>query len=106
MTGWIQEVLTRYGQAVVLETAEGKISAQALLQPVTERREQADGAVTEIGRADGRLWRYLGREKVEPGDTLEWDGMAFQVRSSRPYYIGEALSHWWASLERKWEAAE
>lgn len=106
MTGWVREVLARYGQTAVLETAEGRICTRAFLQPVMERREQADGTVTEIGRADGRLWRYLGREKVEPGDALEWNGMAFQVRSSRPFYIGGALSHWWASLERKWEAAE
>jgi hypothetical protein len=32
--------------------------------------------------------------------------MEFRVRSSRPYYIGEQLVYWWASLEQAREAAE
>lgn len=106
MTAWIQEILERYGQTVTLETAEGERSTRAFMQPVRERREEVPGTVTEIGWVDGRLWLYLGREEIRPGETVRWNGTAFQVRSSRPYYIGGILSHWWASLERRWEAAE
>lgn len=106
MTAWVEEILGRYGQAVTLETAEGETETRAFLQPVQERRETVPAAVTEIGWVDGRLWLYLGRTKVDPGDTVRWNGMAFQVRSSRPYYAGGALSHWWASLERRREATE
>lgn len=106
MTAWIREILERYGQRAALETAEGTRDVRAFLQPVQERRERVPGTVTEIGWVDGRLWLYLGREKVRPGDTVRWNGVKLQVRSSRPYYIGETLSHWQATLERKWEAAE
>ena len=39
------------------------------------------------------------------GDTLTWKDVTFRVRSCRPYYIGEALSHYWAALEKEREAA-
>lgn len=106
MTSWVQEALERYGQEAVLETAEGETAVKAFLQPVRERRETVPGTATEIGWVDGRLWLYLGREKIGAGDIVRWNGMEFQARSSRPYYIGGTLSHWWASLERRWEAAE
>ena len=89
MTAWTEEILSRHGQTVTLETKEGRRTVQAFLQPVRER-----------------LWLYLGREEIGPGDAVEWNGMALQVRSSRPCYIGGTLSHWRASLERRWEAAE
>lgn len=106
MRAWVQEILERYGQTVTLETAEGETEARAFLQPVQERREEVPGTVTEIGWVDGRLWLYLGRQEVRPGETVRWNGTAFQVRSSRPHYTGGALSHWWAALEQRWEAAE
>ena len=106
MTAWVREILERYGQTVTLETAEGETGARAFLQPVQERQEQLPTAATELGWVDGRLWLYLGQEPLAPGDTVHWNGMALRVRSSRPYYIGDALNHWWASLERRWEAAE
>lgn len=106
MTAWVREILERYGQAVTLETAEGRQDIRAFLQPVQERQEQLPTAATELGWVDGRLWLYLGQEPVSPGDTVHWNGMALQVRSSRPHYIGGTLSHWWASLERRWEAVE
>ena len=106
MTAWTEAILSRHGQTVTLETKEGRHTVQAFLQPVRERREEIPGTVTEIGWTDGRLWLYLGREEIGPGDAVEWNGMALQVRSSRPCYIGGTLSHWRASLERRWEAAE
>ena len=50
--------------------------------------------------------RAFFREKIGPGDTVRWKDLAFQVRSSRPYYIGQTRSHWWAVLERRWETVE
>lgn len=104
MTEWIREVLARYGQEAVIRTAEGDVPVRAFLQPVTERREQVPGAVTGIGWIDERLWLYLGQAEVAEGDTVLWNGVPFRVRSSRPYYIGETLTHWWAALEREKEA--
>ena len=54
---------------------------------------------------DGRLWLYLGQAALETGDRVHWEDRAFRVRSSRPYYIGETLVYWWASLEAAKEAA-
>lgn len=106
MTDWVRSVLARYGQDVTVETAEDAVSARAFLQPLTERREQVPGTMTDLGWNDDRLWLYLGQAAVSEGDTVTDGRMRFQVRSSRAYYIGEELTHWWASLEREKEAAE
>ena len=71
-----------------------------------ERGEAEVTAMTELGSLDGRLWQYLGRRAVAPGDVLRWEGLRFRVRSSRPWYLGSALAYWWASLERAKEAVE
>ena len=106
MTAWVRSVLAQYGQNVTVETAEGAVSARASLQPLTERQEQVAGTMTDLGWNDDRLWLYLGQTAVSEGDTVTDGKMRFRVRSSRPYYIGEELTHWWASLEREKEAAE
>lgn len=106
MRNWVQEILDRYGQTAALETAEGTRDIRAFLQPLHEREEQLPTAATELGWVDGRLWLYLGRDLVSPGDTVLWNGTALHVRSSRPHYICGVLIYCWASLERRWEAAE
>ena len=73
---------------------------------MTERDERARSDVTSIGWVDGRLWLYLGQTALEEGEALAWEATRFQVRSCRPYYIGNALSHYWAALEQEREAAE
>lgn len=37
---------------------------------------------------------------------MAWEATRFRVRSCRPYYIGNALSHYWAALEQELEAVE
>ena len=106
MTDWIREILNRYGQVVTIRAKDGDVTAYALIQPVTERREQESDVVSELGALDGRLWLYLGQKAVESGDRICWNGMEFRVRSGRPYYMGETVLYWWASLERAKEAAE
>ena len=106
MTDWIREILNRYGQVVTIRAKDGDVAARAMIQPVTERQEQEAGAVSELGALDGRLWLYLGRSAVDPEHRILWNGMEFRVRSSRPYYVGETMLYWWASLERAKEAAE
>ena len=106
MTDWIREILNRYGQVVTIRAKDGDVTACALIQPVTERREQESDVVSELGALDGRLWLYLGRSAVDPEHRILWNGMEFLVRSSRPYYAGETMLYWWASLEQAREAAE
>ena len=93
MTDWVRQVLERYGQDVTVDT-------------MTERDERARSDVTSIGWVDGRLWLYLGQTALEEGEALAWEATRFRVRSCRPYYIGNALSHYWAALEQEREAAE
>ena len=97
MTDWVRQVLERYGQDVTVDTADGERTVRAFLQPMTERDERARSDVTSIGWVDGRL---------EEGEALAWEATRFRVRSCRPYYIGNALSHYWAALEQEREAAE
>lgn len=105
MTGDIREIMDRYGQRVTLRRGDGETETRAFLQPVTERREQEAGEPTALGTVDERLWLYLGRETVDAGDRVLWNGMELRVRSSRPCYAGETLLYWRASLERAKEEA-
>lgn len=106
MTGWVEEILRRFGQRAVLRRANGEEEATAFLQPVTERDEAVPETMTALGWVDGRLWLYLGRTPVRTGDIVAWNDMEFRVRSGRPHYVGGELSHWRAVLERKREDAE
>ena len=106
MTDWIQEILTRHGQMVTIRMADGDAATRAFIQPVTERQELMPDEMTGLGSVDGRRWLYLGRSAVDVTNRILWNGMEFRVRSSRPYYVGETLLYWWASLERAKEAAE
>lgn len=106
MTDWVRQVLDRYGQEVTVESGMETRAIRAFLQPMTEQGEEARGDPTPLGWTDGRLWLYLGQTALEAEDTLAWNGMTFRVRSCRPYCIGQELSHYWAALERKREAAE
>ena len=106
MNEWLQEVLDRYGQDVVIQTADSTVSVHAFLQPVAERKEHVPGMMTELGWNDERLWLYLGEEALETDDRVMWDTMTFRVRSCRPYYLGNKVTHYWATLERAKEEAE
>lgn len=105
MTDWVRQVLDRYGQEVTLHHDQAERTIRAFLQPVTEKGEQVPDTATALGWIDGRQWLYLGQEPLEPGDVLVWKELGFRVRSCRPYYIGTELSHYWAALEKKREAA-
>ena len=105
MTNWVRQVLERYGQEVTVRTGGEAETTRAFVQPAAEQGEEAPADPTPLGWTDGRLWLYLGQAAVEEGDTISWNGLNFRVRSCRPYYIGEALSHYWAALEKEREAA-
>ena len=103
MTGQVEAILERWGQTAELCRVGRRQTVRAFIQPVRERDEVCPEAETPLGRLDGRLWLYLGRAAAETGDTVVWNGTAFRVRSGRPLYIGGALSHWRAVLERERE---
>lgn len=104
MTHWVDDILRRYGQELVVERRDGTgETVRAFLQPVRERGEGGPEP-SPIGGLDGRLWLYLGKAPLRTGDRVAWEGRRFCVRSGRPHYIGDRLSHWRAVLERAREA--
>ena len=104
MTHWVDDILRRYGQELVVERRDGtEETVRAFLQPVRERGEGGPEP-SPIGGLDGRLWLYLGKAPLRTGDRVAWEGRRFRVRSGRPHYIGDRLSHWQAVLERAREA--
>lgn len=94
-------ILERYGQRVTLRGQ----TVRAFIQPDPSRGETVPDERTALGWTDHRLWRYIGQEQVEPGETLEWEGLLFRVRSSRGWYLGRRVHHWQAALEPEREAA-
>ena len=101
----LERILREYGQSVTLKNGEGERMIRAFLQPEKSREEQLPGEQTPIGGVDHRRWSYIGLEAVAAGDVIELDGTAYRVRSSRACRLGNAVHHWWASLEREREAA-
>ena len=100
MTRGVEDLLRRYGPEAEVVRREGETErVRAFLQPIRER-DEAVPETAAIGWLDGRLWLYLGRAAVKSGDTVLWNGRRFRVRSGRPHYIGQALCHWRAVLER------
>lgn len=106
MEDYIRMLLERYGETVTLQTAAGLRPARAFLQPLAQQGEAEPFSMTALGSVDDRLWRYLGQESLQSGDSVQWQGMNFSVRSSEPVYVQGRLTHWWAMLERARKAAE
>ena len=100
----VDRALERYGQTVTVASGGGEKTVRAVVQPVTEKGETLPEVVTPLGGLDGRLWLYLGREAVETGDHVTWEGRRFRVRSGRPWPLGREIVCWWAALERTKEA--
>ena len=106
MRSMLEKVLRRYGQTVVLCREGGEETIVAFMQPAAENQEKVPSTVTSIGWLDRRRWLYLGQAELHGGDRVNWENKTLRVRSSRPYYIGDQLTHWWAMLEEAREAAQ
>ena len=101
----MQELLRRYGQSATLKNPAGEKTILVFLQPEKARTETVPGEQTPIGWVDERLWSYIGLAAVEPGDIIRQGDTAYRVRSSRAYWLGDQVHHWWALLETEREAA-
>ena len=101
----MERILERYGQSVTLKNKDGEQKIRAFLQPEKAREEGVPGTITPIGWVDDRLWSYIGLAAVEPGDIIRQGNTAYRVRSSRAYWLGDQVHHWWALLETEREAA-
>ena len=109
MTGWVRQILERYGQKVTVQTGETTVDVRAFLQPVPERseraREEATHTQADIHELDTGYLAACRESALQAAQALGWNGWTFRVRSCRPYYVGDRLSHYWAVLEREREAA-
>ena len=76
------------------------------MQPLEEKKEASPYGMTPLGSVDDRLWLYLGREEIAAGDVVVQKQNRFLVRSSRPYYLGEEVNHWWGVLCAEKEMAD
>lgn len=101
----MERILEWYGQSVTLKNTDGEQEIRAFLQPEKARTETVPGEQTPIGWVDERLWSYIGLAAVEPGDIIRQGNTAYRVRSSRAYWLGDQVHHWWALLETEREAA-
>lgn len=101
----MERILERYGQSVTLKNKDGEQEIRAFLQPEKARTETVPGEQTPIGWVDERLWSYIGLAAMEPGDIIRQGNTAYRVRSSRAYWLGDQVHHWWALLETEREAA-
>ena len=105
MTGFIRRGVERFGQPVVIRSAEGEErTVRAFLQPVLERGEDRLGDFTPVGWCDRRLWRYMGLDELNEGDSLLWQSFVVRVRSCQGVFFQNGLCYWHASLEREKEA--
>lgn len=97
MTEQIDRILSQYGQQVTIERGETKKEILAFLQS-DNNEAHLESAADVLGQVDERRYRYLGREKLSPGDSLIWNKQRLQVQTVVPYYIGSELSHYQAVL--------
>ena len=102
MTGRLDRILRKYGQAV---TVNGT-AARAFFQPAREKTKTAPFTVTSLGTMDDRQWTYLGRTEVKLGDRVEFEGRAFAVRNCEGLRLGNEAICWWAVLTARRKAAE
>ena len=111
--GAFEEILRRYGQTVELHFGgnEAGMAVRAFLQPILEQgADKWKDLPTPLGRARQDRFLYLGGPSV-PLDGLEeagwiaWRGQEFTEQAAHPVYVGERLSHWWAVLRPRDEAA-
>ena len=102
---WFGRVLTRYGGTAQLLHDGQLTQVRAFIQPTLGEQELPQTA-TALGKRDRRVWLYLGQGPLAVGDTVQWQGQDFAVRSAEPIRIGDALSHWWGTLECSREAAQ
>lgn len=111
--GAFDEILRRYGQTVELhyDGDETGVAVRAFLQPILEQGAgKWKDLPTPLGRARQDRFLYLGDpsaplEALKETGWVAWRGQEFTVQAAQPVYVGQRLSHWWAVLRPRDEAA-
>lgn len=91
------DILTRFGQDVILRGAE-TVACKAMVQPFPERgAEQETASPLGLGRQD--RFRYLGPagHPLDLDTVVEWKGAQYRVEAV--HLVGEGVCpHWRAVL--------
>ncbi len=98
-------LLEKYGQTVYFcpgGTAE-KIPAKAFIQAMNEGRgEWRQKLPSPLGLVPQDRFLYLGSPEVpldgSGGGTILWQGKKLKVLAAQAVWVGDAISHWWATL--------
>lgn len=106
MSTLFERILAAYGQTVtVFHEQEDARTVRAFLQGSRDAGKAEPFAVTALGTVDDRTWIYLGTARVDPGDTVAFEGESFTVHNAQAVWVGDEISHWWAALTPQKEAA-
>ena len=99
MEGQWRQLLSQYGQRVVLCKDDGEKEVRAFFQPVRERA--AGQAPTPLGIAPAGQYLYLGpaEETLEQVRELKWADRSFRVIRRRQVPLGERDTYCWALAE-------
>lgn len=103
----LQVLMERYGQGVTLCYESGEqLSLRAFLQPILKKADNRwQVEASPLGMDNQDTYLYLG-----PADTsleelgegyLLWRDLPFEVTQVQPIYVGEQISHWWATLRQR-----
>lgn len=106
MKSMIDAAFRRYGREVTVEHGESTEVTSAFVQPITVESGGEPFSVGALGASDKRCWRYLGCAdvRVEQGDRLRCGEKRYRVRRAESVKLGEAVTHYWAVLDREEDA--
>ena len=80
MTGWVRQILERYGQKVTVQTGETTVDVRAFLQPVPERseraREEATHTQADIHELDTGYLAACRESDLQAAQALGWKPIA------------------------------
>jgi hypothetical protein len=95
----IENILTRYGERVTIEQRQSgeAVTAQAVVQPVLGRTQDAPVTPGELGAVSRQQWIYVGEAEtaLSVGDHVVWADTRFVVLDTRELRLeGEPLYRW------------
>ena len=95
-----ENAFARWGTAVCVEHGGVRTQTRAFLQPVLREQAGEPFAVTPLGAAEERMWRYLGPAAVDVamGDVVTALGQRYRVRRAAEETVADETAYQWALL--------
>lgn len=102
----IDHAFLRYGCEAMVEHGGETRAARGFVQPITAESGGEPFSVGPLGASDERCWRYLGSPEVRvaQGDHIRCGGKRYRVRRAEGVKLGDAVTHYWAVLDREEDA--